>query len=620
MNVREAASLAIAAALGGCRGCHESHPYVPYTIESGSPPLAAGGNAGQPSASASAPPSDGGRGGFVAVAATLAPSGATRWTLDGIALQAPEGMAFVSAVVRDFDGDGIDDAFAIVRAGNEKDPGVLAYYRGKVRAEGLDAPELLAPPGEGFGHDPGCGVVDCLAVVGPRAVLAELGTSACAGQGLGAPDCWVAVVRGGTPPKVLLAFAVADPPGAPVLSVEADTANRDGDGLDNLAVRVALEGGGPVEPGPRVAATFAWVDRPAGLSRDLSATESSFSSLAATAAAKAARRKEAPQVPAYVAQGRALWRAACAEGGGPRVTGIGTGPIVCGAGRALESLGLAESRAYATAGDPLRAVLALDRAWRGSASRSAARFAEAEKWIVHVAPLSAALAVRAVSAVPIANGGRDLTWGSLAFEPSGKLLVRTRAGVVRVDPDAGDEAAAEGVADWKSGVTSPDGAMRWIEAYDPCDGLSLRAALAPTNVDELHEVALPVAPLGERCVGPRGVRASTLPIAWGAGGIEAIVEGEPILISPDLGHAYLQGGPFVGPVAPGGPRSPDGNALVAATMAGLLVRSGVYARLFRASELDGSYADQRECAVSNGATHVACVHAGRAWVGSWEGF
>jgi len=619
MNVRAAVLLAVASALAGCRGCHEGHPYVPYVIEPSGSPAAGGADAGPPPALGSGATPDAGRTAFVPVPATVAPVGSSRWSLEGLTLQAPDGKVVVSAVVRDFDGDGIKDAFAVLRATDGAGPAELAYYRGAEHADALQGPALFAPP-ENQASEPGCAAVDRLMAIGPRSILAELGTAPCLAHASGTPDRWVAIVQGGVQARVALALTIVDPPGAGTLSVDGDTADRDGDQLDDVAIRMTLEGGGPVEPLPRVGANFAWLDRSAGLSRDLGTTESSFASLAATAAARAVRHKDAAGVPAYAAQVRALWRAVCAEGGAPRVSGVGTGPIPCGVNRSLETLGLAEAHAYATAGDPLRAALAVDRVARSSPGHPSARLSEAQKWIAQVAPVANALALRAVSAVPIVTGGRDLAWGSLAFEPSGKLLVRTRAGVVRVDPDAGDESAADGVADWKPAVTSPDGAMRWIETYDPCDGLSLRAALAPTNVDELHEVALPVAPLGERCVGSRGARATTLPIAWGTRGIEAIVEGEPVVISPDLAHASLHGMSFDQPAAPGGPRSPDGSVLVVATVSGLLVRSAAHARLFRAPELDGTYGEQRDCAVSSGATHVACVRAGRAWVGAWEGF
>ena len=64
--------------------------------------------------------------------------------------------------------------------------------------------------------------------------------------------------------------------------------------------------------------------------------------------------------------------------------------------------------------------------------------------------------------------------------------------------------------------------------------------------------------------------------------------------------------------------SPTPKTLVVATSSGLLVRTAAGSRLFRASTLDGTYAEQQDCAVSDDATHVACVHTGRAWVGAWE--
>ena len=67
----------------------------------------------------------------------------------------------------------------------------------------------------------------------------------------------------------------------------------------------------------------------------------------------------------------------------------------------------------------------------------------------------------------------------------------------------------------------------------------------------------------------------------------------------------------------GSPRSPDGKSLVVATPRGLLVR-GARARMLVAKELDGTYASQASCAVSSDGARVACVRAGKAWVGIWE--
>jgi len=620
MSLRAVATLLVAlvaTGVEGCHGCREDHPYVPYAI--GSERL----EAGLPSSPIMTPTPlvvEAGAA-FAGEGATLAPPGLSQWAVEGMALEAPPGLVFVSALVRDYDGDGSPDALAIVRPAEGSDPGELAFYRGTPTAKGGQGLAALAtfPPALEVHGDAGCAAVDRLVAVGKRSVLVELGTQ-CPTRATQLPDRWLAVVSGGPGlPTLRLAATVVDPPGAPSLLVDGDASDRDGDGLEDVALRVTLEGGGaPLEPGPRVAATLAWLDRPAGLSRDSGATESSFASLSTQAMGRARSGRDAALVPGLVAQTRALWRAVCADGGAPRLVGVaGTGAIRCGSMRALEDVGLAEVRAYVTLGDALRAALALDGAERPPASRTPARAVEARAWIEQLAPPVLARALRAVSAVPQSGKGHEPSWGALAFELGGALLVRTRAGVVRVDPDAGDETSADGVAVWPAAVSSPDGSLRWIETYDACDGVALHATFA--GGDDVHDVALPVAPsLGERCTGSRGAPARALPLAWGVGGLEAIIEGEPVLITAETGHASLLAAPLDSPAARGAPRSPDGKVLVASTSAGLLVRGAARSRLLRAPELEGSWADQRDCAVSTDEAHVACVREGKAWVGVWE--
>jgi hypothetical protein len=602
----------------GCRGCHNDHPYVPYAIEStetGSrAPLAALASAVASVAANAAP--------FAGEAALVAPPGLTRWPIDGISLDAPAGFVFALALSGDFDGDGRRDAFAIVRPADGGDagggdPGRVVFYRGAAAMDSLPVTATFAPP-PGLARDPSCTPVTRLVTAGKGAVLAELG-GRCSGNVSRMPARWVAVLVGAGP-SVRLAATIADPSGTAALTIDADVADRDGDGRDDLALRVAFApADGTPQPAPLVAATLAWVDRPAGLSRDTAATESSFASLAAWASLHAARSKDAAQVPPYVAQIRALWRATCADGGSPRILAVaGTGAITCGSARALEDAGLADVRAYVTLGDPLRAALALDRASHAPAAHTPSRIAQAQKWIASLAAPASARMLRAVAAVPLAPRVREPSWGPLAFEPSGKLLVQTRAGVVRVDPDQGDEAAAN-VAAWKPAVTSPDGATHWIEAYDPCDGLPLRATFELGGGSDARDIELPIAPpLGGRCAGARGAPAGTVPIAWGPVGLEALVGGDLVVVSTDLSRAAPLD-EFLGqPAAPGAPRSPDGKTYVVATGAGLLVRSPTRTRLLRASELDGTYGDEQGCAVSNDGTHVACVRAGSAWVGTWD--
>src|SRR5207253_1710197 len=117
------------------------------------------------------------------------------------------------------------------------------------------------------------------------------------------------------------------------------------------------------------------------------ATEASLASLAAIAMVRASRTKDAPAVPLWVSQMRALFRAICPEAGAPRIVHkAGAASMACGSSRALEEAGLAEARAYATAGDPLRAIAALDRAQRPPATKSASRTSEVDGWIAAAAP------------------------------------------------------------------------------------------------------------------------------------------------------------------------------------------------------------------------------------------
>ncbi len=562
--------------------------------------------------------------------ATVAPADASRWTLDGLELTAPPERVLALGLTGDLDGDGLKDAVALVQQPGLAamdagvDLGALVLYRG-VAGGGLASPQVIAtPPALVLGA--GCAPKRRLAQVGRHSIAFETG-GVCGpveGAAAAAGARWMAaIVIGAADAQVLFRATLLDPPDAPALSVDIDGADRDGDGLDDVAIRVSLEGGAPpFEPGPRVSAVVRWFDRSAGMSRDPDEPDASFRALASVAAARAAKTKDALAVPRYVEQVRALYRALCAEGGGPRVVDLpGASALSCGPSKGLEEAGLAEVRAYAVAGDALRAIAALDRAQLAPATHTSPRTTDAQGWITQLAPvLAAPSSLRALGAVPQIERGRSPSWGTLAFEPSGKLLVQTVAGVVRADPVQGDESAADDVKPWRSGVVSPEGAYRWIESYDACDGLALHATFAPNAGGDLRDVVLPIAPpLGSKCAsaGAHGDPAVTLPVAWGPRGLEAIVAGEPLLISPDLARATASVGSLGQPVTLGAPRSPNGKLVAVPTTMGIFVR-GARSRLFRAKELDGGYLELRDCAVSDDGARVGCVRGGRAFVGVWE--
>jgi hypothetical protein len=332
---------------------------------------------------------------------------------------------------------------------------------------------------------------------------------------------------------------------------------------------------------------------------------------------RAAKTKEAPQVIAQARAVRVLWTALCGDGRSPRLVRVmGGSPLTCGPSRALEEAGLAEARAHAALGDALGAITALEQAQLPPATKTATRSKDAENWITQLAPIAQATQVRAVAAVPQFTRSTTPAWGALAFESSGKLLVRTAAGVVRVDVEHGDEADATDVPAWSSSVVSPDGAQRFLEAYDPCDGVSVHASLVTLDGGDLTDVALPISPrLGAHCTTAKGSPASVVPLAWAAGGLETLVGGEPILISQ--GRASVPRAPLGQPTPRGSARSPDGKTFAYASSLGVLVQGTSKARLVRSPDLDGTYAEQRDCTVSDDAAHVACVRAGKAWVASF---
>jgi hypothetical protein len=616
----------------GCHSCKNEHPYVPFSID--------GSDVDEGDASATDVPDLGfdAGGKFAEEPADVAPPMSAKWSLGGVDLVASPGHLFALGLVRDFDGDGKLDAFAVLFPAEGKGLGQVVFYRGEA---GPKAPSANAPATNVLGApivvlnspdelDAACVPVPRLARIGRRSVEAEL-ASKCTGHTRSPPRVFAVLAApetsapSGTTARVRFSTKIVDPPGTPSLRLDADGADRDGDGIEDVALTATLEGGtAPFEPGPKLSATVRWFDRPAGLSQDPEEPEASLRALSTLAASKATRAKEssAPAIAGYVRQIRFLYMSLCGDARAPRVQPtVGTGPIACATSRALEEAGYAEGRAYAITGDALRAAAYIDRAPIAPATRTSARFSDAVGWLKNVTPTSEASQVRAVSAVPaLAPSARAPAWGALAFEPSGKLLVRTASGVVRVDPAAGDEADAPDVQLWKWQATAALASdVRFSDAVSACDGTAAHAGFV--SAGEPIDLGLPVGPfLASRCTNGRGDALSARPIAWGTLGLETFVANEPILISADITKAGLLAAPLDQPTPHGSPRSPSGKAVVLPASFGLVVavaESGARGRLLVAKELDGSYAELRDCTVSDDATRVACVRGNRVAVGIW---
>jgi hypothetical protein len=587
--------------IGGCRACANDHPYVPPSVDAA--PKETSVDAASPILGS--PTVDGGNG---VEPALVVPPASTSWQTNGMTLEAG-GREIVLALVGDFDGDGKKDALAIVRPVlAERKPGSstgdLVFFRGG--AEAVPAGAIASGPA--LGVQPTCVPTARLEKIGPRSAFAEIGSSCPRGVGSRA----IIVVRLAAPfPAVAFDAIVADPREAPKLSIDVDAADRDKDGIDDVVLRVGIEGGVVgAENAPRLGARLAFFDRPAGPSRDPDEPEASLRAIAAQAAARASKSKDAATVPPLVQQMRALYRAMCLEGGAPRVTKIHGGSAAsCGTSKPLEDAGVAEVRAWVTQGDALRAFAAAEAAQLVPATRTQAKTGEIQKLLAEVAPITEAKSVR-VLATPV-DTPRDghPEWGPLAFEHTGKLLVRRGKSVVRVDPESGEGEPADMIA-WRDEVVSPDGKSRWLEAYHGCEGIALRATFAPTGDGEMTDVVLPIPPrLGKSCSGGRGEAATAVPIAWGPRGLEAIVAGQPVLLKNDPPWASALSA-FTDEIPPpGSPRSHGTKTFALAMPGGVLVRGRAAPdrwSMVRSPDLE-PYADVRRCTIDDDGSRIACV-------------
>ncbi|MDB4933895.1 MAG: hypothetical protein JWP87_867 [Labilithrix sp.] len=622
--LRGVALAALLSTAGCARACKNDHPYVPYSVDDAQADASAEGGAAAELAPISG---DAGARASTAEPALVAPPGATRWNIEGLELVAPPERELLMAIVRDVDGDGRKDALALVRPPaspgkpNEVGPAEIIFYSG---ASSPPRPAIVAAAPQPR-VDASCTPVARLERIGPRSALAEVGTSCTRGASTRA----LFVVRLAKDPGIAFDLAVADPPGAPKLAIDVDGEDRDHDGVDDVTLRVTIEGGGPpFEPGPKLSAKVAFFDRSAGPSRDPDEPDASMKAIASQVAARAGKPKDAPTVPVIVQQMRMLYRAMCLEGGAPRLlklagvaNGSTTGAVSCGSSKPLEDAGIAELRSFVTQQDALRAVAAASTAQLAPATKTAARTTEIAKLLGDVAPFVQAKSSRVVAITLTTARSPHPEWGSLAFEPSGSLLVRGPAGlehrVLRVDAETGTSVDGELPA-WPTQVLSPDGKSRWLEAYHACEGVALRATFAPTGGDsEMRDVLLPVAPpLGSRCAGGRGEAATTIPIAWGPRGLEALVAGQPLLVRPEASSATVMASPL-GEMPPfGSPRSPGGRATAIATSQGVLVKTTKAAR-YKAPDFE-PYGELTQCTTNDDATHVACVRRGRVVVGTFD--
>jgi hypothetical protein len=571
----------------GCR-CKDDHPYVPYTIGSSSRPSATAEAPPAPSASQAPLPVDGGT--FPRVIAQQAPPGTSTWTLGGLSIAAPPGRVFLVGLPMTTPGQPAQVAAFVGDGGSMA--GEVVLYRADAGGR-VVGPTIVArlPDWLPVGQD--CVHMPQLSQIGPTTLWLDMPSVCHRNEPTRKPNRYLAALSASATPGVRAELRVADPAPGERLAIDADGADLDSDGADDLLVQIALEGAPtPLTAATRVTAQLRFLGRAAGMSRDTQEPGQSLRSIAAWQASQAARKETAEHALTSARQIRRLDALLCAEGGAPAITlADGTG-IPCADGAAIDDARFAEARALVTLGNmpaafPLAARL---REAKGKAKRAAELDAAIE----------AQATVRKVSARPLKLMPRV---GSvalpMAFDPQGNLLVLAEDGsLVRVDPASGQESPADGPR-WTP-LAELVGDLKVSDVIDPCRADFLRVRVKGASIGNRDLTVFIPGGSAPGCV-PEGALPPQL-IDRNGDGLTALVQGEPVTISSDGERAQIA--PW--PATPGGGgsiRSPDGRWTAIAAPDRVLLRGPDKPEVWRPTV----HFSLTSCTVANEAKAVACL-------------
>lgn len=632
-HTRIAAPLALlAAALGGCDGCPGSKPYTPYTMTDQPGPDGGRGAGGASTADTdAAAPDAGATPSFEPILGTSAPGDGKVWAIHpGVEVAAPAGRIFRVGLILDADGDGKQDLLAWAQAPDGL-RGELLFASG---AEPGSTRTVVALPSDVSAR--GCSAKTSIAQVGPRSAALDFALN-CSASAKQPASRWVAVARfggaGATPPKppeLALEIRVGELAQGEDISVSIDTRDRDADGRDDIAAKLTLTGTfrpfsgavGPFPTVPAVSASVAFLDRPAGLSRDPSEPEASLGAfvLEQDLLASAKKKDSAGRVSAAVHQIRRFRSLVCEESGRASVT-TSAGPIPCGDPSSLADASIAETAAAFTLGDPARALAAVGRL-DALPNLGDARKREILKLLGRGAPFAKVDVVHRAAAVPAVSSG--LGYSPLAFDAGGDLLVRTADGVTRIDRTSFAETPAS-MAAWPDKLVA--GSFALVRVEQRCDSPTLIAVFEDTEGSAASRAESPLplfAPVTARGLPGYGrcmpvANIPVTPVGWvpelglviGVGPDLVAVKKQPEATVVSLPKLPLPAPLDVGSVPAGAARSPDGATIAVPTSRGLLVApAGGAAKLWQGKEIDQASA----CVPSPGGARVACVGGGAALI------
>jgi len=426
-------SIALLWVLGGCDAFDSDRkPYTPF-------PAASGSTTAAPPSAVATPRVDAGPArelASVSRGALFAPAEARDWRIADRKLTAPDGLVFRLGLVGGLAGG--------------KDGDVLAWLTGTLEKPVIGelwlfpeqgAPRLVSGAPSFLPTGPTCSHDTHLDQTGPNSVSLDIRASCATPLLPRTPDRSVAVLAPLRDNPKIVGFRLAAPAPGETSHLEIVSRDRDGDGRDDVEMTLVFAGPRTAE----VRASFVWLDRPAGLSRDAIEPLASFLRLASLETVRAGSTKlgnAGTGSPAAVAEGvataRRLYSTLCAESGVARISLDNGAELGCGdLAAAFQALTQARINAELAGGHPERALAALEQhAWFPSGAKAEAdRFLKAQLALV----TSKIIKRRVIKLVPLKSQPRRLEPGPhlspLSFHADGSLLLLSPEGLVRAAPD-----------------------------------------------------------------------------------------------------------------------------------------------------------------------------------------
>jgi hypothetical protein len=526
----------------------------------------------------------------------LAPTGATQWHVAERLLEAPEGLNFRLALLGGLAPDRPRDVLAWL-VGTPEKPVV-----GELWLYPEEGPSRLVASAPGFlPTGPTCTHGARLSQTGASSVTLDVKAS-CTGPLLPrAPERSVTVLAPLREQPHIVGLSLAAPAPGEDLDVSIVSNDRDGDGRDDVEMVLRFSAADQAD----VRASFVWLDRAAGLSRDTAQPRASFVELGSLEKMRASNQKSSLEVAERVASVRRMYSSLCAESGVSRVFLESGSGLDCGALEApFQALTEADVSAALSLGQVGNAFAALQRhAWFPSGSKQEAeRFVKrqltrlmervARRRVVKLVPLKAS---------PRAGDGGP-RFSPLSFHADGSLLLLTSEGIVRSAPDGRYEyEASDEIDPWATVIVSPSG-ERLTGISFPCDRSEVSWLRTASDGAPLPPIATALAaPRPGGCgSAPAFDSPSVSPVAWTAEGISAFVGAA--LLGPPSAHPPM-----------GSATSPNGRFSVVATPWGLLVSGKDKPHLWTFED-PALAARLSDCVVSNNAQAAACILTGRAYV------